>query len=245
MNEEDKLSKSDLDNIINQLKQTQEELAATIAVQSDRPIYSSQKQKRLLFKSWIWTIGIGVIVSLVILFGGYAYLQKEGTLKSSSVVESVQNLSTLATAQAQIKTIISKEDNKLFGKNISFYFPGTKRTYFLVASGEVTAGVDLKDLTKNDITLDTNTKEIHITLPHATIVQASIDSKNIQIFSSEGMFRNELNADEGFKQEDIAKQKMIKEAGDFGLLKTAENNARIALEDFFGNLNYNVTVTFK
>ncbi|MBM7652448.1 hypothetical protein JOC76_001906 [Neobacillus cucumis] len=85
-----------------------------------------------------------------------------------------------ATAQAHITTIVSKEDNKLFGKSISFDFPGSKRALFLVVTGEVTAGVDLKNLTKKDITLDTNTKAILITLPHATIVQApSIYLKNI------------------------------------------------------------------
>lgn len=244
MNEEDKISKSDLDYIINELKKTQKETAATLAVQPARPIHPPQRSQ--LVKTWIWGIVVGVIVILVILFARYVYLQKEETLKSASVVESVQKLATLATAQAHIKTIISKEDNQLFGKSISFDFPGSKRTFFLVASGEVTAGVDLKNLTKQDITLDTNTKAIHITLPHATIVQEpSIDSKNIQTFSSEGLFRSEPNADEGFKQEDLAKQKIKKEAIQSGLLKTAENNATLALQDFFKNLNYTVTVTFK
>jgi hypothetical protein len=242
MNEEGKISKSDLEYIINELKQTENETASTLAVQPARPIDLFPKFQ--LVKSWIWGIGIGVIVSLVILFAGYVYLQK-GTLKSVSAVESIQKLSTLATAQAQIKTIISEEDNKLFGMSIPWDFPGSKRTLFLAVPGEVTAGVDLKNLTKKDITLDTNTKAIRITLPHATIVQASIDSKNIIPFSNEGMFRSEPNGKEWFKQEDLAKQKMINEAKESGLLKIAEDNARIALQDFFKNLNYTVTVTFK
>jgi hypothetical protein len=242
MNEEGKISKSDLEYIINEMKQTENETASTLAVQPARPIHLFPKFQ--LVKSWIWGIGIGVIVSLIILFAGNAYLQK-GTLKSVSAVESIQKLSTLATAQAHIKTIISEEDNKLFGMSIPWDFPGSKRTLFLAVPGEVTAGVDLKNLTKKDITLDTNTKAIHITLPHATIVQASIDSKNIIPFSNEGMFRSEPNGKEWFKQEDLAKQKMIKEAMESGLLKIAEDNARIALQDFFKNLNYTVTVTFK
>lgn len=71
-------SKSDLDYIINQLKQTQKETAATLAVQLARPIHLHQKLQ--LFKSWIWGIVIGVIVSLVILFAGTVYLQKGETL---------------------------------------------------------------------------------------------------------------------------------------------------------------------
>lgn len=245
MSEEDKLSKSDLDYIINQLKQTQKETASTLAIQPARPIHLFQKLK--LVKSWFWGIVIGVIVSLVILFAGYVYLQKEATLKSASVIESVQKLATLATAQAHSKTIVSKEDNKLFGKSIPLDVPGSKRTLFMVVPGEVTAGVDLKNLTKKDITLDTNTKAIHVTLPHATIVQApSIDLKKIQQFSSEGIFRSSVtNWDDGSQLATLAKQKMKEEAIQSGLLKTAEDNARLALEDFFKNLNYTVTVTFK
>lgn len=244
MNEEDKISKSDLDYIINELKQTQKETAATLAVQPARPANPFQKLQSV--KSWLWGIVIGVIASIVIFFAWHVYTQKEETLNSASVVESIQQLATLATAKAQTKTIISKEDNKLFGKSISWDIPGSKRTFFMVFPGEVTAGVDLKNLTKKDITLDNKTKTIHITLPHATIVQEpSIDSKNIQTYSSEGVFRSDVSRDEGFKYEDAAKQKIKKEASQSGLLKIAENNASLALQDFFKNLNYTVTVTFK
>jgi hypothetical protein len=245
MREEDKLSKSDLDYIINQLKQTQKETASNLAVEPARSAHQFQKSKS--GKSWIWGIVIGVIVSLVILFAGYNYLQKEETLKSATVVERIQKLATLATVQEHTKTIVSKEDKKLFGKNISFDFPGTKKTLFMVVPGEMTAGVDLKNLTKKDITLDTKTKEIHITLPHATFVQEpSIDTKGIQTFSSEGLFRsNVVNSDDWSQLEVFAKQKLKDEAIQSGLLKTAEDNALLALQDIFKNLNYTVTVTFK
>ncbi|MBM7652447.1 hypothetical protein JOC76_001905 [Neobacillus cucumis] len=49
------------------------------------------------------------------------------------------------------------------------------------------------------------------------------------------MFRSDVNWDEGFKQEDLAKQKIKKEATQSGLLKTAEDNARLALQDFLKN----------
>lgn len=243
MNEEDKISKSELDYIINELKQTQKETASTLAVQPARAVHRHQKSQ--LVKSWIWPI-VGVIVSLVILFAGYVYLQK-GTLKSESAVESIQKLATLATAQAHIKTIVSQEDNKLFGKSIPWDIPGSKKTLFMVVPGDVTAGVNLENVTKKDITLDTDKKAIHITLPHATIVQApSIDLKKTQRYSSEGIFRSSAtNWDDGSQLADFAKQKMKEEAIQFGLLKIAEDNARLALQDFFKNLNYNVTVTFK
>ncbi|RDU38643.1 hypothetical protein DRW41_03520 [Neobacillus piezotolerans] len=246
MKEEGKISKSDLDYIANQLKQTQNETAATIALQPARAVQRQQKVQSV--RSSVLPSLIGIAVSLVILLAGYAYLQKEETLKSATVIKRIEKLATLATARAHMETTLSDKDNKLFGKDIPFGLdiPGSKRTLFMVVPGEVTAGVDLKNLTKKDIALDTKKKTIHITLPPATFVQApSIDSKNILKFSDEGLFRSEPNWDEGFKLEDIAKQKMEKEARQNGLLTEAEMNARLALQDIFEIQGYSVTVTFK
>ncbi|WP_043931479.1 DUF4230 domain-containing protein [Bacillus sp. EB01] len=246
MNEEGKISKSELDYIVNQLKQTQNETAATIALQPARAAHRQQNVQ--LGKSRILrNVLVGFFI-LAVIFTGILYLQKGETLKSVTVIERIEKLATLATAKAHMETTISEEDNKLFGKDIPFDFdiPGSKRTVLMVVPGEVTAGVDLKDLTKKDITLDTKKKTIHITLPQASIVQApSIDSKNIIAFSDEGLFRSEPNWDEGFKLEDLAKQKMEKEAIQAGLLKTAEDNARLVLQELFKNQDYTVTVTFK
>jgi hypothetical protein len=244
MDNNKKLSKRELDYIVNQLQQTQEETASTIALQ---PLRSNKLSKRTAsVKSWILGIVILFIVCLIGVFVGKDYFQKEETLKSAAVVESIHKLSTLATAQAQIKTILSKEDNKLFGKSISFDFPGSKRTLFLVVPGVVTAGVDLKNLTEKNVDMDSKTKTIMITLPHATIIQdPSLDLKGIQTFSSEGVFRSDANWDEGFQMADLAKQRIKKEAVDSGLLKIAEDNARLALQNFFGNLDYDVEVNFK
>ncbi len=240
------MSKKELDYIVHQIQQARKETASTIAVQPERSRSIKVPKKLFSVQPWIIGVVLGVLLTLAALFVWHNPFQKSATFKSGSVVESIQKLSTLATAQERVKTILSKEDNKLFGKTISFDFPGSKRTLFLVVPGEVTAGVNLKDLTQKDVTLDEQTKTIHITLPHATIVEdPSIDSKHIQTFSDQGIFRSGVNWDEGFKLEDLAKQRIKKEAINSGLLKTAEDNARIALKNFFINLGYKVTISFK
>jgi len=243
MNQEGKMSKKELDYVINQLQQAQKESAATIAVQ---PSQTFRLPKFSSVKPWLKGIVIGIILAFIVLFAWRGFFQRAETLKSGSAVESIQKLSTLATVQAHVKTILSKEDNKLFGKTITFNFPGSKRTLFMVVPGEVTAGVDLKSLKQKDVSVDAKTNTINITLPHAAIVQdPSIDEKNIQTFSSEGIFRSDVDWDEGFQLADLAKQRIKEEAINSGLLKTAEGNARSALQDFFKNLGYKVNVTFK
>lgn len=243
MAKSEKLSKQELDYIVHQINQAQKETASTVAPHA----HSIKLPRRLSsIKTWLKGIFIGMLIALVAFFTWHLYMQKTAAYTSGSVVASVQKLSTLATAQAHVKTIISKEDNKLFGKTISFNLPGTQRTIFLVVPAEVTAGVDLKDVTKKDLALNPKTKTISITLPHATIVQdPSIDLKNIQTFSNDGILRGNISLNEGYQLADLAKQKVKQDALQSGLLKTAEDNATIALQDFFKNLGYTVTVNFK
>jgi hypothetical protein len=238
------MSKKELDYIVNQLQQTQNETAGALALQ---PSQSIKLPNRLFsVKPWFMGIVVGVILTLGAWFSWHVYSQNADALKSGTAVLSIQKLATLATAQEHVKTILSKEDNKLFGKTINFNFPGSQRTIFLVVPAEVTAGVDLKDVTQKDVTLDAKTKTINIVLPHATIVQdPSLDLKNIKTFSSEGIFRSDVKWDEGFQLADLAKQQVKDEAIKSGLLKTAENNACLALQDFFKNIGYSVNVTFK
>lgn len=238
------LSTRELDYIVSELQQAQRETSSTIALQPARSI----KLPRVKTSIKMGLIGIllGIILSLAAWLTWHTYSERANSLQSDSVVESIQKLATLATAQEHVKTILSQQDNKLFGKTISINLPGTKRTLFLVVPGVVTAGVDLKDLKPKAISLDNKTKTISITLPHATIVQdPSLDLKNIKAYSSEGIFRSQVNWTEGFQLADTAKQQIKQEAIDSGLLTTAEDNARLALQDFFSNLGYKVKVTFK
>ncbi|WP_040203465.1 DUF4230 domain-containing protein [Neobacillus jeddahensis] len=243
MEKEKTMSKSELEDVIRQLQQAQKQTASTIALQPAR----SWKLPRLFsIKPWFIGIIMGIVLTLAAWFTWHSYFQKAETMKSATAVESIQKLATLTTAQAHMKTIISKEDNKLFGKTISFNFPGSKRTLFLVVPGDVTAGVDVKDVKQKDVSVDADEKIISITLPHATIGQdPSLDFDNIQTFSTEGLFRSDADWDEGFELADLAKQNIKDEAIDSGLLKTAEENAALALKDFFKNLGYTVNVTFK
>lgn len=211
--------------------------------QETRAINRQQKSSFSKFSKVI--IGIGVIC--LIISGLFFYQSsKDEPLESASAVESIRKLSTLASVQAHIKTVVSNEDNELLGKNISVDLPGSKRELLLVVGGDVTAGIDLSNLSKDNVSIDENKKTVHITLPHATFIQEpSLDFENIETYSIEGLFRSEANWDEGFELADTAQQNIEKEAIEFGLLKTAEDNAGIALNEFFETLGYTATVSFE
>lgn len=244
----DDLTMSNRDDANKEMKQGKEESAATSVVNPSRGntngfgtlgkfLYNFMKSKMLL-------ITLLFIVALIIgasLIYGSTY-KKEST----TYVEQVQKIATLATAKAHMKTIIKVEDNKVFGKNIPIDIPGTKRELFLIVPATITAGVDLKEITSKELQINEKKKTMKFTLPRAAVLQApSIDMDNIQSLSEEGLFRREAKWDEGFELLADAQKQLENEAIESGLLATAEENAITALEGLFSNIGYTVTVQFK
>ena len=161
-------------------------------------------------------------------------------------MERIQEMSSLATAQGFVKAVIEQEDNQLFGKEINADLPGTKRKLLMVVPGTVLAGVDLQGIDEKDIVVDEEKKEIQLTLPRAEILQEpSIDTDNIKTFSVEGIFRNDVDWNEGFALAEVAKDQISQEAIEQGILQAAEKNAEKSLKGFFEQLGYDVTIEFQ
>ncbi|MFS0634998.1 DUF4230 domain-containing protein [Mesobacillus foraminis] len=163
-----------------------------------------------------------------------------------TIVEQVQELATLVTAEAVVTTVIKEEDNKLFNKELNIHLPGTKRTVLLVVPATVLAGVDLQNISKTDIQVNEEQKEISLTIPHASIIQEpSIQMDKVETYSEEGLFRSEVNWEEGFDLAAAAKQEIEKEAQGMGLLEKAEDSAVKVITNFYHNLGYSVKIEFK
>lgn len=193
---------------------------------------------------------IAIIVFLIGSLGAFTYLKlfTGSTYQSETIniVEGVQELATLATAQAVVTTVIKEEDNKLFNKEISVNFPGTKRTVLLIVPATVLAGVDLQSVTDENFVIDEENKEIKLTLPHAALIQdPSINMDKVQTYSEEGLFRSEVKWDEGYDLTAKAQTEIIKEAENIGLLTKAEDSAVKVLSHFFQQLGYEARVEFK
>lgn len=107
-------------------------------------------------------------------------------------------------------------------------------------------GVNLKEVTSDDIKVNEDTKEIEIALPHATFIQEpAIQMEDVKTFSDEGLFRGEVKWDEGFDLATEAQKKIKDEAMEVGLLESAEKSAEKVLAGFFRNLGYTVKIIFK
>lgn len=231
-----------------ELKEAQQQSAATIAVGHNSRSFSPPKG---IFKSFLKAGGLKIILpilALIIIISVVVWQFSGSTFKHKSVifVENVQELATLATAEAHTKAVIQEKDNKIFGKDIAKNLPGTKREILFIVPGTVIAGVDLKGITSKDMVINEETKEIDITLPHAKFIQEpSLQMDKRITYENGGLFRADAKMVEGFDLAAKAQEQIRQEANSFGLLDTAEKNAEKVLKEFFKNIDYTVTVTFK
>jgi hypothetical protein len=239
-----------LERLLIELKEAQQQSAATIAVDHNSRSLSLPKG---IFKSFLKAgrlkiiLVLVILVFLVIITSGGIRLLKGSTFKQESVtfVERVQGLATLATAEAHMKVVLHEKDNKIFGKDISMDLPGTKREVLLVVPTTVIAGVDLKGITSEDMVINEETNEIDITLPHAELIQdPSLQMDKIQYVDDSGLFRGDIKMNGEFDLTAKAQEQGRQDAISAGLLDTAEKNAEKVLKEFFKNIDYTVNVTF-
>lgn len=237
------------DKALNELKKGEQESAATAVVEQSRENTWNSGSLFTYGRVKFFFIALLLIVMTAIstwLFAGNLF-KKETTFKQETTVfvEQIQDLATLATAEAHIKVVIEQEDNKLFGKDISLNLPGTKRELLLVVPATVIAGVNLNGVTSENLNINEEKKELEITLPRATFIQEpAIQMNEVKTFSDEGLFRGEVTWDEGFDLAAEAQQQILDEASEIGLLHTAEQSAEKVLKGFFSNLGYTVKITF-
>lgn len=240
-----------LDAIMNELKEGKEQTATTAALDINKRTPSFKGFLKIGLRKWYLKIIVILVALLLVgtligigtfkLFSG-----AEAKVEKGSFIEQMRELSSLASSQAFVKAVIEKEDNQLFGKEISTNIPGTKRKLLLVVPGTVTAGVDLEGVNGEDLILDEEEKTLEITLPSATIIQEpSLDFDHVQAFSVEGIFRAEVNWEEAFELAAEAKELVKEEAMAQGLLQMAETNAEKTLQKFFEQMGYEVTVHYE
>ena len=227
-----------------------EQASTTMELNNSRgvrfPLFDLYRVKKRINKKIMLLLSILIVLLLVGIVGLWKVaFPKESVVKTSAYLEQMKDLSTLSTSQAFVKTILEKEDNEIFGKEIETNIPGTKRKILLVVPGTLTAGVDLSEMTEDQLKINEEEKSIHIQLPKADFLQdPSINFDEVETYSVSGIFRGDVKWEEAYSLMDEAKEIMKEEATERGILVKAEENAQKTLKEFYGRLGYAVEVSF-
>jgi len=136
---------------------------------------------------------------------------------TTSVVQEVQSLSDLVTVKYVMEKVVMLQDMKWYGEN----------HVLLLAHGVVKAGIDLKRLKPEDVTI--NGKGITIKLPVSQVMDAYLDDKASQVIDhSTGLLRTfDKDLEQTARQnavDDIARA-----ARQAGILDEANKRARAEL----------------
>jgi hypothetical protein len=166
----------------------------------------------IMFAGGIW---LGFTVPRWLKLG--SGLHQENT---ATVVEQVQTLSDLVTVKYVLEKVVILEDVKWYGEN----------RVLLLAHGIVKAGIDLKRITADDVTI--SGKTIRLRLPPPQIMDAYLDDKNSQVIDRATGLLRAFDKDLEQTARANAVDDIRRAARADGILDEADKRARLELELF-------------
>jgi hypothetical protein len=173
----------------------------------------------VIFAGGIW---LGFTVTRWLKSGGG--LREENT---ATVVTQVQTLSDLVTVKYVLEKVVILEDAKWYGEN----------RVLLLAHGVVKAGIDLKRIGPDDVTI--SDKKISIKLPPPQITDAYLDDGKSQVIDhSTGLLRA-FDKDLEQTARANAVDDIRRAARTNGILGDANDRAKLELELFLRQAGFN------
>jgi len=139
---------------------------------------------------------------------------------TATVVQQVQTLSDLVTVKYVMEKVVVLEDAKWYGES----------RVLLLAHGIVKAGIDLKRITTEDVTISGD--RISIKLPPPQITDAYLDDKQSRVIDHETGLLRVFDKDLEQTARENAVDDVRRAARAAGILNDADQRARLELELF-------------
>jgi hypothetical protein len=193
----------------------------------------------LAFVIVVLSVALGVAISNFNLMGRIPVVgpflfeeQPAQTTTGPVVVEGIQDLDQLATVRWTESVPITKEsggtdlERILFGERV-----------LLIAVGEVEAGVDLSDLSQDDVRV--NGDSVTIRLPEPEILSTSLNEEETRVYDRDFSLLN-FRPDDDLVEEarQRALEKVEEAARENGILDYAESNAEDSIRAFVTTLGF-------
>jgi hypothetical protein len=185
------------------------------------------------------SVGLGLSISRFDFLGRFPVvgplLFKERPAQTTTgpvVVEGIQDLNQLATVRWTESVPITRESG---GNALERLFSGEK--VLLLATGEVEAGVDLAQLTEDDVRVEGET--VTIRLPGPRILSTGLDEEATRVYDRDLSPLN-LRPDDALVEEARAGAvaEIERAARENGILEAAEINAEESLRAFVTTLGF-------
>lgn len=148
------------------------------------------------------------------------------------VVEGIQELDQLATVRWTESVPVTRETG---GGILDRLFSGEK--VIVIATGKVEAGVDLGDISKDDVSVGGDS--VSIDLPQPEILSASLDEEKTRVYDRDFSPLNIRPDDQLVEEARLRAVEKIKDAArENKILDTAEKNAEDSVRAFVTTLGF-------
>jgi hypothetical protein len=176
----------------------------------------------------------GIVAIVLILFCAVLILNRQlfekpsnkVNLSGANVILEIQKLGNLETASYTIEKIVEAGQagnpfqDLLFGDRI-----------LLIAHGKVIAGVNMSQITQDQVVVDGET--LSITLPPPTILMSSLDNSKTRVYDRTKGYLNTGDKDLESEARLAAEQSITQGACDAGILLEARENAIEQVQQLF------------
>lgn len=144
----------------------------------------------------------------------------------------------MGAATAELGTVEYTVSKIIKADHDVFYKFGDRKILFSSHS-TMKAGVDLSKFCADSVTVDKKSKTITIRLPKAEVLSFHMPAENIKMeWSRTGMLRSDFTAQERNELLKQAEEAIVADAGNLGILKDAEENARMLFEALLAGSGY-------
>lgn len=153
---------------------------------------------------------------------------------SPNVLTAVRDLRRLESAQYHFERLVdlSRKESHLYGAVVA------RDRVLLVASGDVTAGVDLGELREADVTVDWAKRSATVLLPPAKIFASDLDESRTHVYDRQtDLLAHRDESLEGDARK-VAEGEMQTAAKDAGMLERAGANARDTVTNLLRSLGF-------
>lgn len=182
----------------------------------------------------------GYIVAGIVFIGALIVLIRpllrptsfEVNVNRAAVIKQVRSLSRLETASFTIEKVLDAKTND--SNALTRFLFGDK--ILLIAHGEVIAGIDLSQITEEDVRVEGRT--VYLSVPAAQILVVTLDNEQTKVYDrSQGLLRrNDTELEAAVR---TAAQASIRQAACEGdILETASQNARRQLTALLTSLGF-------
>jgi hypothetical protein len=206
-----------------------------------------KKRSRIWLALWFGVMLLvfgGVLGALVFRELEKLRISRETTELQSTpnVIVAIRDLARLEGTEFRIERVISLKDkqSRFFG------LIRPEDAILLVASGTVTAGVDLSRLAEGDVEVDQERRSVNIVLPSSTVFSARLDNQRTFVFKRDTDVLAERADSLETRARQEAERTLATAAEEGRILEHSNDSVRRTVETLIRSLGYRiVNVSFR